>query len=175
MSSDGGQLAANFFAKLCKLVLVAKGPTAMSPTGIWPTIDPAAGPEPPNLSDYATRTRLTPAAIDGMAQLAEIWLLTELEACALLGGTSKRAWLRMKKRQWSRTLSQDVLTLIGALVGIFEGLRLLFSEPLSNQWVRLLNNGPLFEGRSPLDTMIRGGIPKILEVRHYIDGLRSGL
>ncbi|PPD09629.1 MAG: DUF2384 domain-containing protein, partial [Methylocystis sp.] len=55
------------------------------------------------------------------------------------------------------------------------GLRLLFSEPLSDEWVRLPNKGPLYGGRRPLDAMIEGGIPKMLEVRRYIDALRGGL
>jgi len=62
-----------------------------------------------------------------------------------------------------------------ASLGIFKGLQLLFSKPLSDEWVRLVNNGLLFGGRSPIDTMIQGGIPKMLEVRRYIDGLRSGM
>jgi hypothetical protein len=173
MSSGGRAVSLSFWESFPKLVLVAKRTTAMSPLGIPPATDLADGPEPPNLSDYFTRTRLTPAAVDGMVRLAEIWRLTGSETCALLGGVSKRTWSRMKKRQWSGTLSQDTLTRISALLGIFKGLRLLFSEPLSDEWVRLLNNGPLFEGHSPLDTMIQGGIAKMLDVRRYIDGLCS--
>ena len=81
----------------------------------------------------------------------------------------------MKKHEWSGTLSQDTLTRISALVGIFKGLRLLFSEPLSDEWVRLPNKGPLFGGRRPLDAMIEGGIPIMLDVRRHIDALRGGL
>jgi uncharacterized protein (DUF2384 family) len=129
----------------------------------------------PNLSDAGTRERLTPAAVDGVVRLAEIWRLTSAEVCALLGDLSERTWFRMKKREWSGALSQDALTRISALVGIFKGLRLLLSEPLSDEWVRLPNKGPLYGGRRPLDVMIEGGIPKMLEVRQHIDALRGGL
>jgi hypothetical protein len=108
-------------------------------------------------------------------RLAEIWRLTGPEVCALLGDVSERTWFRMKKRDWSGTLSQDTLTRTSALIGIFKGLRLLFSEPLSDEWVRSANKGPLFGGRRPLDAMIEGGIPKMLEVRRHIDALRGGL
>jgi hypothetical protein len=81
----------------------------------------------------------------------------------------------MKKGDWSGTLSQDALTRVSALIGIFKGLRLLFSEPLSDEWVRLPNKGPLYAGRRPLDVMIEGGIPKMLDVRRHIDALRGGL
>lgn len=140
-----------------------------------PAIDPGPAPVPPNLADPATRERLTPAAIDGVLRLAEIWRLASTEACALLGDVSERTWFRMKKGEWSGALSQDTLTRVSALIGIFKGLRLLFSAPLCDKWVRLPNKGPLYGGRRPLDTLIEGGIPKMLEVRRHIDALRGGL
>ncbi|AYG64313.1 DUF2384 domain-containing protein (plasmid) [Rhizobium jaguaris] len=81
----------------------------------------------------------------------------------------------MKKGEWTGSLSQDSLTRVSALIGIFKGLRLLFSEPLADEWVKLANKGPLFEGRRPIDVMIEGGIPKLLLVRRHIDALRGGL
>src|ERR1700744_4817374 len=147
----------------------------MNQAALRPAIDPGAGPSVPNLSDASTRGRLTPSAVDGIVRLAEIWRLTGAEICAPCGDVSERTWFRMKKREWSGTLSQDTLTRISALVGIFKGLRLLFSEPLSDEWVRAANKGPLFAGRRPLDAMIEGGIPKMLEVRRHIDALRGGL
>jgi uncharacterized protein (DUF2384 family) len=142
---------------------------------LQPATDRSPLPVPANLSDPDTRERLTPAAVDGVLRLAEIWRLTSAESCALLGDVSERTWFRMKKGEWSGALSQDALTRVSALVGIFKGLRLLFSEPLSDEWVRLPNKGPLYGGRRPLDMMIEGGIPKMLEVRRHVDALRGGL
>jgi uncharacterized protein (DUF2384 family) len=132
-------------------------------------------PPPPNLADGNTRERLTPAAVDGVVRLAEIWRLNSTEICALLGSVSERTWFRMKKGEWSGALSQDTLTRVSTLIGIFKGLRLLFSEPLADEWIRLPNKGPLYAGRRPVDVMIEGGIPKLLEVRRHIDALRGGL
>lgn len=140
-----------------------------------PAVDPGQAAVIPNLSDADIRQRLTPAAVDGVVRLAEIWRLTSAEVCALLGDVSERTWFRMKKREWSGALSHDTLTRVSALIGIFKGLRLVFSEPLSDEWVRLPNKGPLYGGRRPLDAMIEGGIPKMLEVRQHIDALRGGL
>lgn len=81
----------------------------------------------------------------------------------------------MKKGGWADPISHDVLTRISALIGIFKDLTLLFSEPLSAEWMRLPNKGPLYGGRRPLDVMIEGGIPKMLVVRRHIDALRGGL
>jgi hypothetical protein len=140
-----------------------------------PAFDAGDVAAPPNLADPATRERLTPAAVGAVVRLAEIWKLSSADICSLLGDVSERTWFRMKKGAWSGALSQDMLTRVSALVGIFKGLRLLFSEPLSDDWVRLPNRGPLYGGRRPLDAMIEGGIPKMLDVRRHIDALRGGL
>jgi hypothetical protein len=132
-------------------------------------------PELPNLADAAERARLTPAAVDAMVRLAAIWGLSSAQVCALLGDISARTWFRMKKGEWTGALSQDALTRVSALIGIFKGLRLLFSEPLSDAWVNLPNKGPLYGGRRPLDAMIQGGIPVMLDVRRHVDALRGGL
>ena len=129
----------------------------------------------PGLGDVATRQRLSESAIEGTVRLGELWGLSGGEICALLGAISERTWFRMKKGQWPGALSQDELTRVSGLIGIFKGLRLLFSLPLADEWVRLPNRNPLFQGRRPLDVMIEGGIPAILEVRRLVDGLRGGL
>jgi hypothetical protein len=154
---------------------MAETEVIMSLATIRSAMDSGAPPPPPNLADVSTRQRLTPAAVAGVVQLSEIWRLTSTEACALLGDVSERTWFRMKKDEWPGALSQDSLTRVSAIVGIFKGLRLLFSEPLSDEWIRLPNKGPLYGGRRPLDVMIEGGIPKMLEVRRHIDALRGGL
>jgi len=128
-----------------------------------------------NLADQATRERLTGSAIAGVARLAELWGLSSGEVAALLGSVSERTWFRMKNGAWQGTLSQDELTRASALIGIFKGLRLLFSLPLADEWVRLPNQNALFGGRAPLTVMTEGGIPAMLEVRRLVDALRGGL
>ena len=61
------------------------------------------------------------------------------------------------------------------MVGVYKGLHLLFSEPLADEWVRRPNQESLFGGVSPIDYMIAGGIPAMLETRSYVDALRGGL
>lgn len=128
-----------------------------------------------NLAESPVRARLTPAAVAGMVNLAEIWRLNTAEICTLLGDVSERTWFRMKNGGWTGVLSQDSLTRISALIGIFKGLNLLFSEKLANEWVSLPNTGALYGGRRPLDVMIDGGIPSLLLVRRHVDALRGGL
>ena len=120
------------------------------------------------------RARLSGTAVKAYLRLAEQWGLTNPEAAALLG-VSLSTWERMKRGDRSEPLSQDQLTRISALVGMFKGLHLLFADAMADQWPGLANQGPLFMGKRPIDALIDGGIPRMLEVRRYIDAVRGGL
>ncbi len=147
----------------------------MSRSPMPETVLDADRPPPADLSRAASRARLTPAAIESIVRLAEIWQLTNRDICRLLGDVSERTWFRMKKGGAARALSQDTLTRISLLVGLFKGLRQLFSEPLADDWVCLPNTGILFGGRRPLDVMIEVGIQAMVEVRRHVYALRGGL
>jgi len=137
---------------------------------------PAQAARPiPDLSKPEARERLTPSAMKGFMKLVGLWRLSSGQASALLGEGSERTWFRMKSQDWNGALSQDALTRISALVGIYKGLHLLFSDPLADEWVRKENKEEVFAGRSPLDHMIAGGIPAMLDTRRYVDALRGGL
>jgi hypothetical protein len=129
----------------------------------------------PDLSIEAKRAELSPAALEAFLRLCGIWRLTAKQSLALLGEGSERTWFRIKAREWDGVLSQDSLTRVSALVGLYKGLHLLFSDSLANEWVRQPNTEQLFEDRSPLDFMIAGGIPAMLQTRGYIDALRGGV
>jgi len=129
----------------------------------------------PDLSIEANRATLSPAAVDAFVRLSDIWKLTAKQACALLGEGSERTWFRIKAGQWDGVLSQDSLTRISALVGLYKGLHLLFSDPLADEWVSRPNSEEVFENQSPLNFMLAGGIPAMLQTRNYIDALRGGV
>jgi Antitoxin Xre-like helix-turn-helix domain len=120
------------------------------------------------------RQRLSRAGLQAVENLSKSWGLTGDEAAALLG-VSPSTWDRIRAGSWGQTLSQDQFTRVSALVGIYKGLHLLFADDMADRWPRLVNAGPLFENRSPIDAMIDGGIPLMLEVRRYVDALRGGL
>ncbi|MBV8755330.1 MAG: hypothetical protein JO328_20960 [Hyphomicrobiales bacterium] len=81
----------------------------------------------------------------------------------------------MAAGKWEQALSQDQLTRVSAVVGVFKGLHLLFANDMADRWGRLRNKGPLFDNRTPIETMIEGGIPAMLDVRRHVDALRGGL
>ncbi len=125
-------------------------------------------------ADESDRARLTPAALEAMRNLPEHWDVTGDQMAALLG-VSPATWDRMKAQAWKQSLTQDQLTRASALIGIFKGLHLLFADDMADRWVGLRNAGPLFGNRTPIETMVDGGIPVMIEVRRYVDALRGGL
>ena len=127
-----------------------------------------------NFSKGEDRTRLTQTALKAFVKLASHWGMSNPESAALLG-VSLSTWERIKRGERTEPLSQDQLTRVSALTGTFKGLHLLFADEMADRWPQLPNNGPLFENRRPIDAMIEGGIPRMLEVRRYIDAVRGSL
>jgi uncharacterized protein (DUF2384 family) len=127
-----------------------------------------------SFSDEADRDRLAGVALTAYRRLITAWDLSGQQAAALLG-VSLSTWDRLKPEGHDKSLSQDQMTRISALVGIYKALHLLFADGMADRWPRLENTGPLFVRRSPIASMIEGGIPQMLEVRRYVDAVRGGL
>ena len=119
------------------------------------------------------RARLSPVAIKAFLSLAKAWELSNAKAAALIGVSAST--LDRIKRGHRPALSQDQLTRVSALVGVFKGLHLLFANSTADDWVRRPNRGPLFDHKTPVEAMIEGGIPQMLDVRRYVDAVRGGL
>ena len=79
----------------------------------------------------------------------------------------------MKAAQ-KKTLDQDRLTRISLLFGIFKALNILYSRKLADAWIQLPNSNPMFEGETPLEYMIKGGVPAMMRVRQLLDARRGG-
>ena len=141
--------------------------------GLWPTRESLPS-LPQTFADEGDRGRLSPVAIEAIKRIAEHWRLKGGESAALLG-VSASTWDRMAAGTWAQSLSQDQLTRVSAVVGVFKGLHLLFADDMADRWARLRNKGPLFANRTPIEAMIEGGIPTMLDVRRHVDALRGGL
>ena len=131
----------------------------------------ALGPQ--TFADERDRARLSEVALKAFLALIRAWDLSNAEASSLLGVSPST--LDRMKRGSRPTLSQDQLTRVSALVGVYKGLHLLFADETGDEWARRRNSGPLFERDTPIQAMIEGGIPRMLEIRRYVDAVRGGL
>jgi uncharacterized protein (DUF2384 family) len=127
----------------------------------------------PDLTDPATRKRLSPAAIEAFFKIIELWDLKNEDAMALLGGLSHGRFYELKKTH-KGLLTQDELTRISLLIGIFKSLNILFSRKLANQWISRPNSNPLFSNSSPLWLLAHSGMPAMMVVRRLLDSRRGG-
>lgn len=125
-------------------------------------------------ADEGDRRRLTGNAITGVVRLAHAWGAGDSQG-ATLPNVPYSDWNRMKEGKWEGALTQDQLIRASALIGIFQGLHILFANDMADRWPGLANRGPVFEGEAPIAAMMGGGIPRMPETRRYIDALRAGL
>ena len=143
------------------------------PTAIQARQTESGASEPQTFANERDRARLSAVAVKAFLALLKAWDLANAEAAALLGVSAST--LDRMKRGSCPTLSQDQLTRVSALVGVYKGLHLLFADETADDWTRRPNSGPLFERETPIGAMIEGGIPRMLEVRRYVDAVRGGL
>src|SRR5712672_1336516 len=127
----------------------------------------------PDLGDAATRTRLSTPAVVAFFALVDKWGLRNEDAMGLLGGVSHGRYYELKKNR-KGLLSQDELTRLSLLIGIFKALNILFSQKLANQWTSRPNTNAMFHNAPPLHLLIRGGVPGMIGVRRLLDSRRGG-
>lgn len=127
----------------------------------------------PDLADGGTRARLSRPAIAAFFAIVDKWGLRNEDAMGLLGGASHGRYFELKKNR-KGLLSQDELTRISLLIGIFKSLNILFNQRLANQWASRPNSNPMFGDAPPLQYLSRGGVPAMIGVRRLLDARRGG-
>jgi len=127
-----------------------------------------------DLNAKAERERLSRSALTGFFKLAAAWQLRDDDARELLGGLSSSSFYEWKK-QPQRVLEVDRITRIAYLLGIYKALHILYGDKLADEWVHLPNTNAIFNGRTPLATMLGGGLLAMQTVRRLLDARRGGL
>jgi len=128
---------------------------------------------PADLSDKDVVRRLSPPASRAFVKIAAAWNLRDEDARQLLGGISNGAFYELKRKARGM-LDQDRLTRISILTGMFKALNILYGRKLADRWIQLPNENPMFGGETPLEYMIKGGLPAMLRVRQLLDSRRGG-
>ena len=126
----------------------------------------------PDLSRLETRERLSQSAVDGFFAIADKWQLSMERAGELLGGMPRSTVYKLKTA--AGTLSQDQLTRVSYIAGIYKALHILLPDEPANQWMIRPNDNFLFGGQTPLDFVVRAGIPGLQQVRSLLDAARGG-
>lgn len=141
----------------------------------------AKGPQRLDNSRFApaNRRRLSAPALRTFLAIADLWGLTEEQRLLVLGYPSRSTyhnWCKQAREHGAFTLDVDVLTRISAVLGLHQGLGILFpQERLGVDWLRTPHNDIIFGGHPPLDLITNGTQDGLLSVRRFLDGARGGL
>ena len=121
------------------------------------------------------------AALKAFRALAGLWDLGMADQLTLLGlrATQKATYYRWLREAQSNTttlqLDRDQLARISHLLAVFEALGHLFQVPeQADAWVHRDNAHPIFQGRPPLERLLRGGMEDLIAVRAYVEAAREG-
>ena len=123
-------------------------------------------------SDPVDRERLSAVALRAFRQVAERWGLSNAQAAAFLG-VGDGMWDRVERGTWDRPLSAEQLTRVSAAIGVYQDLHLFLDDATADRWPTQGNTGPIFRTKSPVEAMIEGGVPTMLETRRYLDAVSA--
>jgi Protein of unknown function (DUF2384) len=126
----------------------------------------------PDLSRLEIRERLSQSAVDGFFAIMDKWRVPIEKAGDLLGGMARSSVYKL--RTAAGTLRQDELTRISYIVGIYKALHILLPDELADRWISQANDNILFAGQTPLEYMVKAGIPGLHQVRSLLDAFRGG-
>ena len=122
------------------------------------------------LHDRATRNRLSAPGFRTFLAVSERWGLSVPQQLVLLGDVPATTYHHWKSKGVG-SLSYDTLERVSLVLGIWKGLRLLFTDDaVALRWLRAPNTDLPFGELSPLDAMLRGSIDDLYAVRRYVDG-----
>lgn len=128
-----------------------------------------------DLGSREERKRISASGLKALFNIAACWKLRSEEVRELLGGVANGSYFEMKKHPEAKLLDADQMYRVSYLIGIFKALNILHSRQLADEWVKLPNSNRIFNGRTPLEYMIRGGVPAMQTVRRLLDARRGGI
>lgn len=126
----------------------------------------------------SVRRRLSAPAMRTFLMISDLWRLNEQQRRLILGYPSRSSyhnWAKLAREHQDFTLDVDVLTRISAVLGIHQGLGILYpSERDAVSWLRGPHYGMVFGGQLPLALITSGSQDALLTVRRFLDAARGG-
>jgi hypothetical protein len=128
--------------------------------------------------DPVNRRRLSAPGLRTFLRIADHWGLNEQQRLLILGYPSRsryNSWCKRVQQHEQLTLNVDVLMRISAVLGIYQGLRVLNAdEQHAVEWLRTPHKAIIFGGHPPLDLVTCGTQDSLLTVRRFLDSACGG-
>ena len=103
------------------------------------------------------------------------WRLTEGQQMTLLGISNEKTLYNWKKQPERAKLTKDILERASYILGIYQSLQILLPDPnISDQWLYMPNDNPLFHGTAPVKRLLAGQVVDLATVRQFLDAQRCG-
>ena len=108
-----------------------------------------------------------------LENLVDRFKFDEEESLCLMGDMPRSTYYKGLKTRDAK-LNRDQLERISYLLGIYKGLRILFSDSAqAMSWLDRANTLPPFNGKTPREFMMQGSIVRLSQVRQFIDFWRG--
>lgn len=123
----------------------------------------------PDISDPQIRSEYSRSALAGFAAIMKAWAVRDEDATALIGGILPASYEAIKSGKYAETISQDQLTRISYLIGIYKALHILLPKDIADTWMIRPNDNHMFGGIAPLAFCLKEGLPGLAKVRRLLD------
>lgn len=106
---------------------------------------------------------------NSLSNLVNRFDFTETEARILMGDMPRSTYTTHKAK-----LNRDQKERVSYLLGIYKSLRILFDDSeQARTWINRQNTLPPFNGITPKEYMLEGGIVRLADVRRFLDYWRG--
>jgi hypothetical protein len=114
------------------------------------------------------------AAIKAFKAISRCWALSEAEQCALLGLGSVDDLAALLRSPNRSRISDEVLKRISHIIAIFRAINTILPfGSAADAWIRRGNSAELTGGKPALRFMLEGGESGIVEMRKYLESVRT--
>lgn len=113
------------------------------------------------------------AAWKSLQNLIERFHFNESEGKILMGDMPRSTYFKGIKEHCGK-LNRDQKERISYLLGIYKGLRILFTDAhQATTWINRANQLPPFNGMTPRQFLLEGSLVRLADVRRFIDFWRG--
>jgi hypothetical protein len=104
-----------------------------------------------------------------LINLVDRFNLKETEARILMGDMPRSTYTAHRSK-----LNRDQKERVSYLLGIYKSLRILFDDAeQARTWINRTNDLPPFNGLTPKEYMLEGGMVRLADVRKFLDFWRG--
>ncbi|GAC34952.1 MbcA/ParS/Xre antitoxin family protein [Paraglaciecola polaris] len=121
--------------------------------------------------DQFDHAQVAKTSMKAFFNICDKWDLNTEEALRLMGEPSRGTFFKWKRGDATK-LTQDQLTRVSIVLGVYKALRLLFpTAEQAHAWINKANTH--FNGKPAREQFCTGNMISMLDLRRYLDAVRG--